>query len=175
MQRLLFLVFCFVTISSTAQGVYPFTLNNGGGSYKSNSFQVDWSIAESASVQTFIGKGELLLSSGILQPYTLQNEVFVPNGSTNWLSSEIVGYPIPTQSTLLVDIKIAESGRMNLQLMGSFGKVLFSRTFDYSRINGAQKIDLTAFPPGIYYLNATLSAPSSSVIIRAGSFKIIKM
>lgn len=117
----------------------------------------------------------LLVSSGILQPYTLQNEIFTISASTNWLATEIIGYPVPTQNTLLVDIKIAESGRMNLQLMSGFGKVLFSRTFDYSITNGAQQIDLSAFPPGMYYLNATLSIPPAYIKIRSGSFKVIKM
>ena len=175
MQRSLFLFFCFVTTAGTAQSVYPLTLNIGGGSYRSNTLQVDWSIAESASVQTFKGTGELLVSSGVLQPYTLNNEILVNNGSINWLPNEFFAYPVPTRSILLIDIKIAESGRMNLQLLDGFGQIHFNRTFDYYRTNGAQRIDLTALSPGVYYLNATLAIPNLSITRRAGAFKIIKL
>lgn len=175
MNRILPFVFCFIALSSTAQSINPLTFQIGGGTYKSNSTEVDWSIAEGSSVQTFTGLGGVLVTSGILQPYTLKNEFVGYNGSTNWLATEIVAYPIPTRNILLVDFKIAESGRINLQLIDNLGIIHFAKSFDYTKTNGAQRIDLTLLPSGTYYLNAILSIPNLSITKRAGAFKIIKL
>lgn len=174
MNRILTLICFLISLSSTAQSISLYTLNIGGGSFKSNNIQVDWSVAEGASVKAFTEAGGLLVKSGILQPFTLKNEVAVFNGSSNWLATEIVSYPVPTQNTLQIDIKVAESGRMNLQFMDGNGKIFITRSFDYNKTNGLQRFDLSGLPSGTYYLNATLSHPLISVTKRTGTFKIIK-
>jgi len=174
MNRILPFILCFITFYSTAQSFSLSTLNIGGGTFKSNNIQIDWSVAEGASVQTFTGTGGLVVKTGILQPFTLKSD-FVPyNGSTNWLVGEILSYPVPTQNILQVDIKIAESGSMNLRLIEASGKVFTVRSFYYNKTNGAQRFDLSALPSGNYYLEATLSQPLISVTKRTGTFKLIK-
>ena len=174
MNRILPLILCFITFYSTAQSISLSTLNIGGGSKTLNNIQVDWSIAEGAAIQTFTGAGGLMVKSGILQPFTLISDIAIFNGSTNWLAGEILSYPVPTQNFLNIDLKIPESGRVNLQFIDGNGKIFIARSFDYNKTNGLQRFDLSALPSGTYYLNATLSHPFISVTKRTGTFKIIK-
>ena len=83
-------------------------------------------------------------------------------------------YKSAVQYILNIDLKIPESGRVNLQFMDGNGKVFIARSFDYNKTNGLQRFDLSALPSGTYYLNATLSHPFISVTKRTGTFKIIK-
>ena len=175
MYKGLLFVFCMAIFTSNAQSVSLSTLNIGGGTIKlNNGLQVDWSIGEGTSVQSFTGTNGLLVNAGILQPFTINADFLVYNGSTNWLAGELVSYPVPTQNILQVDIKIPESGRIDLRLMDGSGKTFIVRSFEYNKTNGSQRFDLSALPSGNYYIEATLSHPYISVTTRRGVFKLIK-
>lgn len=175
MNKILTLIFFLNSLSSTAQSISLSTLNIGGGTSKlNNGVQVDWSIAEGASIQSFTGTNGLFLQTGILQPFTINGDIVLYNGSTNWSFGEISNSPNPTPGILNILIKIAESGTISLKLIDGNGKIFIVKSFYYNKTNGAYQFNLSALPSGNYYLNATLSHPFISVIKRTGTFKIIK-
>jgi hypothetical protein len=175
MRLRLICFFCILTHFTEAQGISLSTLNTGGGGIKLNSgIQIDWSVGEGSSVQTFLGSSGIALKSGILQPFTSSADLLAFSGNTKWLVGEIISYPVPFQHVLQVDIKIPESGKIDLRVMDGNGRTFTSRSFGYNKTNGAQKFDLSALPSGTYYLEAILSHPAISVVQRKGTFKLIK-
>jgi hypothetical protein len=168
---IILLLFVFTRVS--AQTIEPSTMNVGGGSFWGNS-NIAWSIGEGASIETFQSTGDLIVTTGVLQPFT--EKMVKPNYlASPWTKDEIAIFPVPTHTIVEIDIKINEPGKVSMLLLDQRGQPLQTRTFSYTGLNGVQKFDLTGVTAGVYYINVALTGGSSSPVIRKGTFKIQKL
>lgn len=169
------LLMLLITASKlSAQSITSYTLNMGGGAAKAGYYQFEWSIGEGASVNTFSNNSTLMVTSGVLQPFTglvAGNNVV----SAAWAKDEIAVFPVPTHATLEIDLKLATTGKLSLQVFNASGNLLLTKLIDYDQTNSIQKLDLSALPAGMYFLNVLLNASNDNRVIRNGAFKIQKL
>ena len=174
MKLFFLLVFSCFSVSGFSQSINTATINIGGGNYSQGYYQFDWSIGESASIETFQINYAYLYTTGVLQPFT--DKVAINNFLTqNWANDEIVIYPVPTHTTLEIDLKIREEGPLNIKIVDQNGRIVFQKRFFYLITNGLQKLDLSGLVAGQYYLNVVLEGKNPFSVIRKGSFKIMKL
>ncbi len=174
MKLSLFLIFSFFTVVCFSQTINTATINTGGGNYVQGNYQFEWSIGESASIETFQNSFGYILTTGVLQPFTDRVEInnFL---TTAWASDEIAIYPIPTHNILEIDLKIREKGPVTIQLIDNGGRLVFQKKVFYMISNGLQKLDLTGLVAGSYYLQVVLEGNLFTPVIRKGTFKIMKL
>jgi hypothetical protein len=152
----------------------PSTFNMGGGVYEKPSYPIDWSIGEGISIETFQSDRNLIVTSGVLQPFTEKGGV--PTYLTYpWAKDELAVYPVPTHNIVELDLKIAETGPVTMQVFDMRGRIILSRRFDFDGSNNKQKLDLTGLTPGVYYLNVMMGGLASYPMIRKGTFEIQKL
>ena len=175
MRLFLLIFFSALTTVGSAQTINTATVNAGGGNYAHAYYQIDWSIGESASIETFKSTdGAFLLTTGVLQPFT-EKSTFTSFLNYTWAKDEIAIFPVPTRNTLEVDIKIAATGDMTMSLYDQLGRAVLTRRFDYFRTNNIQKFDLSGLVSGVYFLEVTLGTKPVFTVIRKGTFKIQKL
>lgn len=170
------LLILLLTTSSklSAQSITSHTLNIGGGTVGSGYYLFEWSLGEGSSVSSFNNNSTLIVTTGILQPFT----GMAPNNNqvtVAWAKDEIAVFPVPTHAILEIDLKLAATGKLTLQVFSVGGGQVLSKTIDYNQINSIQKLDLSALPAGMYFMNVTLSASTDNRIIRKSAFKIQKL
>lgn len=170
------LLILLLTICSklSAQSITSHTLNIGGGTAISGYYLYEWSLGEGASVNAFSNNSTLVVTSGILQPFT---GVAPDNNlvTAAWARDEIAVFPVPTHAILEIDLKLAATGKLTLQVFSVGGGQVLTKIIDYNQINSIQKLDLSALPAGMYFMNVTLSASTDNRIIRKSAFKIQKL
>ena len=158
----------------SAQSVTPYTLNIGGGTAGRGYYLFEWSLGEGSSVNSFNNNSTLIVTSGILQPFT----GLAPNNNlatAAWAKDEIAVFPVPTHTILEIDLKLAATGKLTLQLFSVGGGQVLTKVIEYNQINSIQKLDLSALPAGTYFMNVTLTASNDNRIIRKSAFKIQKL
>lgn len=158
----------------SAQSITPYTLNMGGGVATSGYYLFEWSLGEGASINAFNNNSTLIVTSGILQPFTgvaPGNNVI----TAAWAKDEIAVFPVPTHSILEIDLKLAVSGKLTLQIFNAGGSLLLTKIIDYYQTNSIQKLDLSALPAGMYFMNVTLTKSTDNMVIRKSAFKIQKL
>jgi hypothetical protein len=159
---------------ASAQSITPSTLNMGGGSYESSAYQFDWSIGDGISIETFLSDRNLIVTSGVLQPFTEKSGV--PDYFTHpWAKDELAVFPIPAYNTLDLDVKIAEKGLITAQVFDQRGRIIFTSRYNFDGTNNIQKVVLTGLRPGVYYLKVSMGGVGASPMIRKSSFKIQKL
>jgi hypothetical protein len=158
----------------SAQSITPYTLNIGGGVAGSGYYLFEWSLGEGSSVNAFNNNSTLIVTSGILQPFTgvAPNDHFV---TAAWAKDEIAVFPVPTHAILEIDLKLATSGKLTLQIFSAGGAQVLTKVIDYNQVNSIQKLDLSALPAGMYFMNVTLTASTGDKVIRKSAFKIQKL
>ncbi len=174
MKYLLLCYFFSLPFCVHSQSINLSTVNIGGGSASRGYYQIDWSIGEGASIATFQNAGNLIVTTGVLQPF-IEKIGTTDLATVSWRKDELVLFPVPTQSILEVNLKITALGKITMQLLDQFGRVMLTKQFDYVRTNGIQKMDLTALFPGSYYLNIILTSPDNRSVIRKGTFQVLKL
>ena len=175
MKRFLLCSLVFISARDVySQTVNTSTINAGGGAFETGYYQVDWSIGEGSSIATFQNQNNLVVTTGVLQPYTGQIDV-VSFLNFTWLKDEISLFPVPTRNTLEVDVKIGASGLLTIELLDRTGKLVFSRNFNYNQVNRIHKLDLVGLISGSYYMNVTLSSADGNSVIRKGAFQVQKL
>ncbi len=157
-----------------SQSINLSTVNIGGGSASRGFYQIDWGIGEASSIATFQNAGNLIVTTGVLQPFT-EKIGTTDLATVSWRKDELAVFPVPTPNILEVNLKITALGKITMQLLNQLGRVMLTKQFDYVRTNGIQKMDLTALSAGFYYLNIILSAPNNQSVIRKGTFKVQKL
>lgn len=158
----------------SAQSITSYTLNIGGGSAGSGYYRFEWSLGEGSSVNAFNNNSTLIVTSGILQPFTgtAPENNFI---TAAWAKDEIAVFPVPTHAILEIDLKLAATGKLTLQVFSVGGGQVLTKVIDYNQINSIQKLDLSALPAGMYFMNVTLTASADNKVIRKSAFKIQKL
>jgi hypothetical protein len=158
----------------SAQSITPYTLNMGGGTATSGYYLFEWSLGEGSSVNSFNNNSTLIVTSGILQPFTgaAANNNWV---TAAWATNEIAVFPVPTHAILEIDVKLAATGKLMLQIFSVGGGQVLTKIIDYYQTNSIQKLDLSALPAGMYFMNVTLTKSTDNMVIRKSAFKIQKL
>jgi Secretion system C-terminal sorting domain len=170
----LLLILLIACSKLSAQSITPYTLNIGGGTAASGYYLFEWSLGEGSSINAFNNNSTLIVTSGILQPFTgaAASNNFV---TAAWAKDEIAVFPVPTHAILEIDLKLAVSGKLTLQIFSVGGSQVLTKIIDYYQSNSIQKLDLSALPAGMYFMNVTLNASTGNMVIRKSAFKIQKL
>lgn len=183
MKPALLVLALLIASSSFAQTVTPATLNIGGGSANINSsFNIDWSIGESAVIETYHGLNfypnstvgtDWNVTSGFLQPFFKNYRVSDPS-VPEWNKGEIIIYPVPAADNINIDFKASTTGKISIQLLNTQGTLLDSRNFTQVSGFGIQSFNLLNKASGTYYFKIMLTEEGGKVL-KHGTFKIEKI
>lgn len=168
------------TWQATAQSAKHSVLNAAGGSYNdpNSYYHFEWSIGELTLINALAPADSIiLLTHGVLQPCT--EFVTKSNNSTLFAAGEYRLFPNPTAGRFELDFFVRESGRMELQLTDSYGKVLERRQYQYDGCCRIEFFNLTSYPAGTYYVIAKLSPKQNSndgnATTRHSGFRVVKI
>jgi len=171
------LLFC---IRGQCQMVSPSTFNVAGGSYQSNSsyLQLEWSLGESTIIDYYRSPdSSLAFTNGVLQPCT----DVVSKSAANILlfqANEYRLFPNVTNGQFELDFFLKLAGRMDLQLTDAMGRVLEKRSYRYVCCDRIERFDITNFPSGTYFINATFrpdELTQNRLVQRQSTFRVVKI
>lgn len=148
-------LFCFFLFSCpflNAQIISNSVQNIGGitGISNNSAGSLTYSIGEMASIQSFTGANNYVLSTGFLQSFNplVTGILDMPMISAN----SVTIAPNPTSQFLLIETRFNQSGTLQFQLLDAQSKIVFQIT-PVSIVSDYQKrIDLEALPTGMYYI-----------------------
>jgi len=170
----------FVLIISIIQGqafgqaITPRVINSTGGTYKNNSYIIEWSIGELALVnqmQASGADGKYVFSNGFLQPFSPYSKQL----NKSFSKDEIRILPNPVRDNLEIDFQTAEPGQVKFILCDLPGHILYTKEFTSTGSKHIERINMTAFSNSAYMLQVTLSASNDPVQTTTGAYKIIKL
>ena len=153
--------FCF------SQSITPQTFNNGGGSSSS----LEWSIAESVSVTSFIAPG-FSLNTGVLQPNTNVVTSINEYGPSVFGSQITIG-PNPTLSLLHFKARFTELGRLSIQLIDVKSAIVLTQDIGTIFSSYEKNISLEDYPSGVFYLKVYFKSIVGNT--KTGIYKVIKL
>ena len=171
-------LFAQTIVTKSAPGTY----NLGGGTSKiSQNFIVDWSIGESAIIETFFGRStqeNLLLTSksfvtsGVLQP---TDWFYIPILRRETLRlDEVRVYPVPAKNFVNLDFRSGDIGYFYVSLYDNSGKIIDTKEIVKSEKPISQNWNISKLASGIYYFKV-LVRPNSYKIEKTGVFKFQKI
>ena len=171
LQLLFFTVGIFFSFASYSQSVTPATLNVTGGTNFFTFYRFEWSFGEATAIETLSG-GSLVVTNGVLQPGT--NNPATVNPNLFWSKDEIKILPNPTRDWIEIDFFSKQQGRITLNLIDESGSLLGKKQFDYYGTGRIEKMDLSRYPSGQYFLNIQLE-PTGTSVWKKGTFKVQKL
>ena len=163
-QNLLLLLF-FLSIgyhSIHAQNIEYQVLSNGGNTLEGEQLQLDWTLGELA-ILTLAGESSIV-SQGLHQPSFLITDV----SESKIELIEISVHPNPTSDWIALKQDFKQDTRLDVQLYSQNGSLL--RQWDFQGTLIFEKLRLTEFPAGNYFLNIQNASTNQSQ-----SFKIQKL
>lgn len=166
-RSLLSIIIVSLPICCYCQSITPYTLSNGGGS---SSF-LEWSIAESVSVASFIAPG-FSLNTGVLQSNTNVVTSINEYGPAVFGSQITIG-PNPTLSLLHFKARFAEVGRLSIQLMDAKSAIVLTQDVGTIFSSYEKNISLEDYPSGVFYLKVYFKSIVGNT--KTGIYKVIKL
>ncbi len=162
---LLPLCLCFAASAQNASSV----INATGSSYSSAAYQFDWSVGESALIETqYSPGGQLILTNGFLQPLSLP----APSGLV-FLPGEIRIFPNPTRDQVQINLLLAGPGQARLTIYDSYGRWVYRRQHSQAAGGGTIPLDLRSYAAGTYLLKLEYMQEGGTTK-KTGAFKLIK-
>jgi hypothetical protein len=171
LQLLFFTVGIFFSAASYSQSVTPAILNTTGGTNMFTFYRFEWSFGEATAIET-LSSTNLVVTNGVLQPGTDRPANI--NNTGAWDRDEIKILPNPTQSWLEIDFFSKQQGRVTLTLLDESGRTLGQKQFDYYGTGRIEKMDLSRYPNGFYFLSILLD-PTGKSVRKFGTFKVEKL
>ena len=169
MTAVLFLL--IVGSSVFAQTITPDVINSAGGSYKKGYHIIDWSIGELALVNT-MENSRYIITNGFIQPFT--SDPILADYNLVFGEEEIRILPNPTRNTLEVNFRTKHRGRVSMKLVDATGSTLYTKEFTSNGHGHIEKVDMTAFRQGTYFLQINL-VPIMGITRKRGAYKIVKI
>lgn len=139
-------VFLFTTnLCAQSTNGTPQVLNIGGGSNAASSVSLEWSIGESASINSF--------TSGIWQMYTgvLQTSTLYPF-IRNIAEGQIKLGPNPFRDKIKVETAFKTKGKIGLTVYDNYGRIVYTKEVQSSLEYLNETLILNKLLNGIYYL-----------------------
>jgi hypothetical protein len=152
-------------VSSKAQTISPSVLASGGGSAKTSSGSLDWTLGEFA-VETIYTDGKIY-TQGFNQPFLIIRPSVVLTPAKSFYKISVA--PNPVHSILNFKINSLNDIQVSVTVADIHGKMLLRRKVNSA--GGYLQIDFTGLAAGSYVL--TVREAASGQIIQ--SFEIIKL
>lgn len=156
---------------STAQSIYPSTINITGQFGTLKGFQFEISIGESTAITT-MSNSSIVLTSGVLQTSVAFQP---PVNAAASLSEEIKLYPNPARDFVEVNFVSKTIGLNQYELYDMLGKKIMGKQFYYFGIPATEKLDVNKLLPGTYILTVQQFSSITNKVVKTGSFKIVKL
>ena len=167
---ILLLIIFFQGVSYSQTG-FPSIVNVAGKTTAIGSYHFDWSVGESAAINT-MGYGNLLVTNGLLQ-YQVENQPEA-NMVANFLPDEIRVGPNPLIDRLDINILHANKGKLQLELLDGRGNKIKEIQLNYTGMGALQKWNLSGLPAGQYIVNIRQTHPITGVLMKKGAYRIVK-
>ena len=168
MKPVLFLVPLFLCSAAFAQETSS-VINSTGSSYTSPSYQFDWSLGETALIETqYSPGGHLILTNGFLQPASLP----APGGQV-FLPGEIRIFPNPAHDQVEINFLLAGPGQARVTVYDALGRWVYRKQYIQPLTGTPLLIDLRSYTAGAYLLKLEYMQDGGSSR-KTGAFKLIK-
>ena len=161
----------FFSLASFSQSVSPATLNTTGGSLIYTFYRFEWSFGEATAIET-MSSGNIVVTNGILQPFT-QTPASV-NPYTQWGNDEIKILPNPTRDWIEIDFFSKQQGKVSIIVYDASGRQMSIKQFDYFGVGRIEKMNLSRFASGQYFMNIQLE-PTGTSVRKNGTYKVQKL
>lgn len=166
--KLTFLLFCMgITIHSFSQQKNPSVIASAGGTSKSATIILEWTLGESF-IQT-VSSSTQLYTQGFHQPM-LEIRRIEPDKDILIAKSTFHVYPNPTTSIINIQLDEVPDKPYSVSLVDVNGKVILKNVFPLN--SSLLRIDVSRFTPGTYLLrmsNTNGSVQEVYKVIKASS------
>ena len=169
LQLLFFTVGIFFSVFSYSQSVTPQILNSTGGTNFFTFYRFEWSFGEATAIET-MSNSNITVTAGVLQPGT--DKPASVNSNTAWGKDEIKILPNPVQNVLEIDFLSKQQGRVTMTLLDESGKQITRSSFMYYGTGSIQKMNVSTYPSGAYFLNILLD-PINTSVTKMSAFKVM--
>jgi hypothetical protein len=169
----LFTPLLFVSLFSSAQSLYPYTINSSGNQVTIDKYSIEWSVGESAAVNIMDDSYVYVFTNGLLQ-FNVENQTLA-NTVATFLPNEIRVYPNPVKNELSINILHANEAIDYLELLDVKGTKLKEIQIKYNGMGAIQNWNLSGLTAGQYFLNIRQTHPITGKLIKKGAFKILKI
>src|SRR6185369_11500846 len=169
LQLLFFTVGIFFSAFSYSQSVTPQILNTTGGTNFFTFYRFEWSFGEATAIET-LSNSNITVTTGVLQPGT--DRPASVNNNTAWGKDEIKILPNPVQSMLEIDFLSKQQGNVTMTLLDESGKQITRTSFMYYGTGSIQKMNVSTYPSGAYFLTILLD-PINTSVKKLSSFKVM--
>jgi len=169
LQLLFFTVGIFFSAFSYSQSVTPAILNTTGGTNFFTFYRFEWSFGEATAIET-MPTTNITVTNGVLQPGT--DKPATVNNNTAWGKDEIKILPNPVQSMLEIDFLSKQQGQVQMLLLDESGKQITVSHFMYYGTGSIQKLNVSSYPSGAYFLNIRLD-PINTSVVKLSTFKVM--
>ena len=155
-----------------AQLTLPGTVNVSGETVDIDNYRFEWSLGESVAITT-MSNSNLLVSNGFLQ-FGVQNQPEV-NLVKYFLPEEICVYPNPVKNILEINIRHANKGKHQIELLDAKGNKIKQHQLIYNGMGALEKWNLSGLSTGLYILNIRQTDAVTGKLKKKGAFKIMKV
>ena len=174
LTTVLSILFFLNTNACLAQLASPGTVNVSGESAAIGNYRFEWSLGESVAITTMSNSNSnLLVTNGFLQ-FNVQNQP-AANLVISFLSDEIRVYPNPVENILEINIRHANKGKHQIELLDANGLKVKEVQLDYTGMGAIEKWNLSGLTAGQYFLNIRQMDAVTGKLMKSGAFKILKV
>ena len=166
---IIFIITFFFVSKGFSQELSPVILNTTGGSGNDNNIYFEWSVGEETAIET-MSSSQNFITHGILQPINR-----IPNLNKCWGPEEIKISPNPTNSWINIKFYSVQTGKISMILVDASGRRISITQFDYYGFDHVERMDLSRYGSGVYFLNILLDPTGKSVRKECAAFKIVKL
>jgi hypothetical protein len=148
-----------LNLNGEVEFTYDYYWATSGDGFFSDSSQLD-AIYTPGQMDIDSGKVVLMLNALYVAPcdeiatdsliVTLDDCTFLEESADNQL--QISANPNPTRNLLTISVRSESSETLNLELLNSSGKIIFTDKYKYAGQNYKHQLDLKYVPNGIYFL-----------------------
>lgn len=157
-----------IPLLSPAQIAGPAIVNVCGGSAINGYYRFDWSVGEMCLIESF-SKTNIILENGFLHPGTEKSN----NNSNNFFGKgDIMIFPNPAYTNTEINITLQQAGIINMQLVDVIGRVVLSKQFNYNGVGQIEKLHVTGFKAGTYFIHLVLTPTDPASPQRKGVYKL---
>ncbi|MFT3843824.1 MAG: T9SS type A sorting domain-containing protein [Lacibacter sp.] len=163
------LFFVLLMLTANAQVNITSTFNTTGHSSYTGTFQLDWSVSELTSIDTY-SNSNIIITNGILQgTVTLATGINIIQIS----STDVKLFPNPARDYFTGNFQFKKPGKLEVQLIDIKGSVINAWQSTYYTPLYNKTFTVDKLPSGTYLLKVVFHANNGTVY--RGDYKLIKV
>jgi hypothetical protein len=166
----LFTLLAWLTLTARSQSGLSSAINVSGNTFSLSNYSIDWSVGELALVHTATSTdGFFVITNGLLQP-----ELPRANNQYHFSNEEIRILPNLTSNIVEINILTRQQGTVKINVYDATGKKLAIAKTTSNGISSIERINLSNYAAGTYFLKIDLE-PIMGSVPKTGSYKIVKL